>query len=65
VFPKIENAEVDVAIRLHEHGLLPEPQRRKFVETVTGYALRGEDLYALGDHDIRSVFKGNEFEELR
>jgi hypothetical protein len=58
-------SEVDLAVRLNEHGLLPELQRRKFVETVTGYALRGEDLYALGDHDIRSVFKGNEFEEFR
>jgi hypothetical protein len=50
-------SEVDVAVRLHEWGLLPEPQRLKFLETVTGYALRGEDLYALGDHEIRSVFK--------
>jgi hypothetical protein len=58
-------SEVDVAVRLNEHALLPEPQRRRFVATVTGYALRGEDLYALGDHDIRSVFKGNEFEEFR
>jgi len=58
-------AEVDVAIRLHEHGLLPEAQRRKFVETVTGYAVGGEDLYALSGNDIRSVFKGTEFEEFR
>jgi hypothetical protein len=58
-------SEVDVAVRLHEYGLLPEPQRRKFIEKVTGYGLRGEDLYALGDHDIRSVFNGNEFEEFR
>lgn len=58
-------SEVDVAVRLHEWGLLPEPQRLKFLETVTGYALRGEDLYAVGHHEIRSVFKGNEFEEFR
>lgn len=58
-------SEVDVAVRLHEWGLLPEPQRLKFLETVTGYALRGEDLYALGDHEIRSVFEKAEFEEFR
>ena len=58
-------SEVDVAVRLHEYGLLPEPQRRKFVETVTGYALSGQDLYALGDDDIRSVFKADEFKKFR
>jgi len=58
-------SEADLAPRLHEHGLLPEPQRLKFVETVSGYALRGEDLYALKDHDIRSVFTDQEFEDFR
>jgi len=58
-------SEVDVAVRLQEWGLLPEPQRLKFLETVTGYALRGEDLYALQDHEIKSVFKKDEFREFR
>jgi hypothetical protein len=57
--------EVDLAARLHEYGLLPEAERRKFVETVIGYALSGEDLYALSDHDIRSVFTDEEFEDFR
>jgi hypothetical protein len=35
------------------------------VETVTGYALNGDDLEALGDEGIRSVFQGGEFEEFR
>lgn len=55
-------SEVDLAARLHEFGLLPEPQRLKFLETVTGYALGGEDLYALSDQDIRSIFTDEEFE---
>lgn len=58
-------AEVDLATSLHKHGLLPEPQRQKFLETVIGYALRGEDLYALSDDDIKSVFTDEEFEDFR
>jgi Novel STAND NTPase 3 len=58
-------SEVDLAARLHKHGLLPEPQRLKFLETVSGYALRGEDLDALSDYDIRSIFTDQEFEEFR
>ena len=58
-------SEVDLAITLHEQGLLPEACRRKFVETVTGYALNGDDLEALGNQGIRTVFKGGEFEQFR
>lgn len=58
-------SEVDLAARLHKFDLLPEPQRLKFLETVTGYALRGEDLYALSDYDIRSIFTDEEFEDFR
>lgn len=58
-------SEVDLAARLHKYGLLPEPQRLKFLETVTGYALCGEDLYAVSDYDIRSIFTEPEFEEFR
>jgi hypothetical protein len=49
-------SEVDLAARLNKHGLLPEQQRLKFLETVKGYALRGEDLYALSDFDIRTIW---------
>jgi hypothetical protein len=58
-------SEVDLAARLHKFDLLPEPQRLKFVETVTGYALRGEDLYALSNYNIRSIFTDEEFEDFR
>ena len=57
-------SEVDVAARLHEFGLLPEDNRKRFVATVSEYAVRGDDLYALDDADIRGLFEGHEFEEL-
>ncbi|MGF6350956.1 putative nucleotidyltransferase/energy-coupling factor transporter ATP-binding protein EcfA2 [Variovorax sp. W2I14] len=56
--------EVDLAVRLHEFGLLPEEDRKTFVETVSTYAVDGEDLYALNDPGVRSVFQDNEFDEL-
>jgi len=57
--------EVDLAARLYELGLLPEALRLKFIETVTGYALRGEDLYALNNNDIRPMFTDEEFQDFR
>jgi hypothetical protein len=56
--------EVSLAERLHELGLLPEDKRKKFVETVSDYALKGQDTYALGDSGIESLFNGDEFEDL-
>jgi energy-coupling factor transporter ATP-binding protein EcfA2 len=56
--------EVRLVIRLHEVGLLPEEKRKKFVETVSSYALEGEDADALDDDEIRSLFTDDEFEEL-
>ena len=55
---------VSLATRLHEFGLLPEENRKRFVVTVSGYAVRGDDLYALDDLDIQSLFKDDEFEKL-
>lgn len=57
--------EVRLAERLHEFGLLPEDRRKKFVETVSNYALEGQDADALGDEGIRRLFKDEEFERLR
>ena len=56
--------EVRLAKRLHEFGLLPEEKRKKFVETVSNYALEGQDADALDDDGIRSLFTDEEFEEL-
>lgn len=56
--------EVRLAERLHEFGLLPEEKRKQFVATVSAYAVKGEDMDALNDDGIRSLFKDEEFEEL-
>ena len=55
--------EVRLAKRLHEVGLLPEEKRKKFVETVSNYALEGQDGDALDDDGIRTLFTDGEFEE--
>jgi hypothetical protein len=56
-------SEVDLAIRLHELGLLPEKYRKDFVTKVTTYAIQGEDLYALESLQIQSVFTPDELFE--
>lgn len=55
--------EVKLAIRLHELGLLPDEHREKFVESVSDYALRGEDASALSNDGIRSLFTDSEYDE--
>jgi uncharacterized protein (UPF0305 family) len=57
--------EVNLAVRLHRYELLSEEFRKKFVGNVSTYAIEGEDLYALKDNEIRSMFVGDEFENLR
>ena len=57
-------SEVDLAIRLHELGLLPEKARKTFVATVSAYALNGEDLYAFEDTSLRNIFIDDEFQDL-
>lgn len=56
---------VDLAIRLNEFGLLPEAHRRRFIDTVTAYAIDGEDLYAIESERIQSVFTQRELGDFR
>jgi len=58
------SSEVGLALRLHEFGLLPEENRKTFVQALSAYAISGEDVYALDDENIRSVFTDAEFDAL-
>ncbi|WP_028006472.1 hypothetical protein [Solimonas flava] len=58
------SSEVALAIRLHAFGLLPEENRKLFVQVVSTYAINGEDVYALESKDIRSMFTEPEFKAL-
>ena len=54
--------EVRLVVRLHEFALFPENYRKRFVETVSNYAIAGDDTYALENAGIRTVFTDSEFE---
>jgi hypothetical protein len=56
--------EVRLATRLYRLGLLSEEHRKKFVETVSDYAIAGEDTDALDNASIRSLFTDDEYEDL-
>lgn len=58
------SSDVALAMRLHEFGLLPEENRKIFVQAVSAYAISGKDVYALDDEDIHSMFTGAEFDAL-
>ncbi len=53
-------SEVDLAVRLHELELLPEANRKVFVDTVSKYAVDGDDMRALRNQDIRGLFTDDE-----
>lgn len=57
-------SEVSLSVRLYELGLLPEENRRTFVDTVSKYAVEGDDMLALRDEDIRSLFTAAEHASL-
>jgi hypothetical protein len=57
--------EVRLAIRLHDFGLLPDAARRRFVETVSNYAINGEDSDALSHEGIRGLFTYDESKALK
>jgi hypothetical protein len=58
-------SEVSLVVRLHALGLLPEANRKRFVATVSQYAIKGSDLDGMSSKPIRSVFTDDEFRELK
>jgi hypothetical protein len=58
-------AEVGLVVTLNKLGILPEKHREQFIETVSQYAVDGDDLTAMSNKSIRTVFKDEEFDELK
>ena len=56
--------EVEIAIRIHEFGLLPEDNRKRFIAKVSEYLLEGRDASALSDPRIRTVYDADELKQL-
>lgn len=56
--------EVDLVVRLHAFGLLPEEIRLEFIRAVSNYAVEGDDVSALNDSGMREIFTDVEHETL-
>src|SRR3546814_10375862 len=57
--------EVDLCCRLFELGLLPEEIRRRFIDTVSEYAVDGVDASVLGYDRMRAMLTKTELDALR
>jgi hypothetical protein len=57
-------SEVRLAFTFQDLGLLPEEHRKQFVKAVSDYAIRGDDLEALDNAEIQSLFRDDELEAL-
>ena len=58
-------SEVELAYKLHHFKLFPETRRKEFVQTVTTYAVAGQDMFALKSEKIGSLFTNEEMDNLR
>lgn len=56
--------EVPLALRLQELALLPEENRKRFLDTVSRYLLNAWDAGALSNQRIRDLYWQAEFDEL-
>ena len=56
--------EVPLALRLQELALLPEENRKRFLDTVSRYLLNAWDAGALSNPRIRNLYQQDEFDEL-
>ena len=56
--------EVPLVLRLHELDLLPDANRKRFLNTVNRYLLNAWDAGALSNPRIRTLYRQGEFDEL-
>ena len=56
--------EVPLVLRLHELDLLPEVNRKRFLDTVSRYLLNAWDAGALSNPPLRNLYRQDEFDEL-
>jgi len=59
------SSEVDLVLRLYEYKLLPEDKRKKFITSLTEYAVNGDDIYALENAEVQEAFKEEELKVLK
>jgi hypothetical protein len=57
--------EIDLVVKLYEDGLLPEPQRKTFVDYISHFTLTGDDLHLLNNEELQTVFTAEELSELK
>ena len=56
--------EVPLVLRIHELDLLPEANRKRFLDTVSRYLLNAWDAGALSNPPLRNLYRQEEFDEL-
>ena len=56
--------EVPLVLRLRELDLLPEANRKRFLDTASKYLLNGWDAGTLSNKNIRNLYRQDEFHEL-
>lgn len=56
--------EVPLVLRLHELDLLPEVNRKRFLDTASRYLLNGWDAGALSNKNLSNLYRHDEFDEL-
>lgn len=57
--------EIALVVKLNKEGLLPENFRKEFVDYIASFTTNGEDLYALENENLQSVFTNIELADLK
>jgi hypothetical protein len=59
------SSEIDLVIRLYDFEILPEKNRKVFVEALSKYAIDGDDLYVLQNEKVQRVFQSTEIQDIK